>query len=65
MQLKKVKTAVIGCGMISDIYLSNLKKFEVIDLVGCSDLVSEKSQKQAEKYGIPKWDIIRIPYRYN
>ena len=52
MQLKKVKTAVIGCGMISDIYLSNLKKFEVIDLVGCSDLVSEKSQKQAEKYGI-------------
>ena len=40
MQLKKVKTAVIGCGMISDIYLSNLKKFEVIDLVGCSDLVS-------------------------
>lgn len=53
MQYKPVKTAVIGSGMISDIYLSNLKKrFSIIDLVGCSDIVSEKSKAQAEKYGI-------------
>lgn len=53
MQFKKVKTAIIGSGMISDIYMENLKnRFSIIDLVGCSDLVSEKSKKQAEKYGI-------------
>lgn len=53
MKFSPVKTAVIGCGMISDIYLENLKnKFNIIDLVGCSDIVPEKSKKQAEKYGI-------------
>ena len=53
MQYKSVKTAIIGSGMISDIYMENLKeRFSIIDLVGCSDIVSEKSKKQAEKYGI-------------
>ena len=53
MQYKSVKTAVIGCGMISDVYMQNLKeKFSIIDFVGCSDIVSEKSKKQAEKYGV-------------
>lgn len=53
MQYKPVKTAVIGCGMISDIYMENLKnRFSIIDLVGCSDIVSEKSKAQAKKYGI-------------
>ncbi len=53
MQYKPVKVAVIGCGMISDIYLENLKnKFSIIDLVGCSDIVSVKAEKQAQKYSI-------------
>ena len=53
MEFKKVKTAVIGAGMISDIYLENLKnRFSIIDLVGISDIVSEKSKTQAEKYNI-------------
>lgn len=52
---KPVKTAVIGCGMISDTYLTNLKNtFSIIDLVGCADMVDEKATKQAEKYGIKK-----------
>lgn len=55
MKFKPVKTAVIGAGMISDIYLQNLKDtFSIIDLVGCSDLVESKAQAQAEKYGIKK-----------
>lgn len=55
MQFKPVKTAVIGCGMISDTYLHNLKNtFSIIDLVGCSDIVDYKAQAQAEKYGIRK-----------
>lgn len=55
MKFKPVKTAVIGSGMISDIYLTNLKNmFSIIDLVGCSDIVDEKAQAQADKYNIKK-----------
>ncbi len=55
MKIKPVKTAVIGCGMISDIYLQNLKDtFSIIDLVGCSDIVDSKAKEQAEKYNIKK-----------
>ncbi|MDD3336473.1 MAG: Gfo/Idh/MocA family oxidoreductase [Eubacteriales bacterium] len=51
MRFQPVKTAVIGCGMISDIYLHNLKEtFSIIDLVGCADQVEEKARRQAEKY---------------
>lgn len=55
MKYKPVKTAVIGCGMISDIYLENLKnKFYITELVGCSDIIEEKAVRQAKKYGIRK-----------
>ena len=58
MNYRPVKTAVIGCGMISDIYLDNLKnRFYIIDLVGCADMVDEKAHKQAEKYGIKKMTV--------
>lgn len=51
--LKPIKTAVIGCGAISDIYLQNLCQFfKIIDVVGCSDLIPERSAQKAEKYGI-------------
>ena len=55
MQYKPVKTAVIGCGMISDRYFENLKnRFSIINLVGCSDLSDELADKQSAKYGIRK-----------
>jgi predicted dehydrogenase len=53
MGIQKVRTAVVGCGMISDIYLENLtQKFSIFDTVGCCDLIPELAQKKAEKYGI-------------
>lgn len=53
MNFKRVKAAVIGCGMISDKYFENItKRFSILDIVGCSDLVSDKSAAAAEKYGI-------------
>lgn len=52
-QHKKVKAAVIGCGTISNIYMENLRsKFSIIDLVGCSDLIPERSAARAEKFAI-------------
>ncbi len=61
MKYKKIKTAVIGCGMISDIYLKNLKeKFSVIDLDSCADLVEEKAREKSEKYGIRMRSVEQI-----
>lgn len=58
MDIPKIRTAVIGCGAISDIYLSNLKdRFEIIDLVACSDRNAWKRDQKAEMYGIRSMDI--------
>ena len=52
--MEKVKTAVIGCGMISNIYLKNfLHLFSVIDLVGICDNYAPNAQEKAERFGVP------------
>ncbi|MDW7657799.1 MAG: Gfo/Idh/MocA family oxidoreductase [Bacillota bacterium] len=49
----RMKTALIGCGMISDIYLENsCRNFNILDIVGCSDIRPERSTAKAEKFGI-------------
>lgn len=51
--MKTIRTAVVGCGAISDIYLKNLKsKFSIIDLVGCCDLDIARRDAAASKYDI-------------
>jgi len=52
MEFRKIKTAVIGCGNIANTYLTNLTNLDIIDLVGCSDLIPERSAAKAEKYEI-------------
>ncbi|GHU87593.1 dehydrogenase [Spirochaetia bacterium] len=64
-QKKQVKTAVIGCGTISHIYMENIKnKFRILELVGCSDLIPTRSKKRAEEFGIRQMtneDILKDP----
>ena len=52
--MEKIRVAVIGCGSISDIYMSNITagKFQILELVACSDLFPVAAQAKAEKYGI-------------
>lgn len=52
MSFQKCRVALIGSGMISGVYLENLKSFDAIELVGCSDIVSERAKKRAEEFGI-------------
>lgn len=53
MAYKPVKVALIGSGNISYTYLNTLTQgFNIIDLVGCSDLIPEKSKARAELFGI-------------
>ena len=51
--MEKIRVAVIGCGSISDIYMSNIQsgKFQVLELVACSDLYPAAMEAKAEKYG--------------
>ncbi|MEM7798470.1 MAG: Gfo/Idh/MocA family oxidoreductase [Chloroflexota bacterium] len=51
-QTLPAKVGVIGCGNISDIYLTNAQWLDAIEVVGVTDLRQEMAQKQAEKYGI-------------
>jgi predicted dehydrogenase len=53
MAIQPVKTAVVGCGMISDAYLSTMiNKFNILDVVGCSNRNMEKAYAKAKQYGI-------------
>jgi len=52
-ELQTKKTAIIGCGAISGIYLKNLgKTFKITNLVGCSDIIPERAKKRAEEHNI-------------
>lgn len=53
MRPEKVKVAVIGCGTISEIYLTNMTQtFSILEVVGCSDRIPERSARRAEQFGI-------------
>jgi predicted dehydrogenase len=61
MKIQPVKTAVVGCGMISDAYLNTMiNKFKILDVVGCCDRNLEKAQAMAQKYGITALTIEEI-----
>lgn len=54
MAKKKKKTmgvGIIGCGMISGAYLSAAKKFPVIDVIGCADILMDRARAKAEEFG--------------
>jgi predicted dehydrogenase len=56
--MNKIGVGIIGCGVISDIYLENLStKMSHVTLVGCADLVDEKATIQSEKYNIKKMTV--------
>ncbi len=50
-----LKTAVIGCGMISDIYIRNLSQhFDATEVVAISNRNPEKAKQKAGDFGIGK-----------
>ncbi len=61
MQIKPVKTAIVGCGVISTAYLDTMtQKFNILDVIACCDLDEAKAQATAEKYGIQGLTIEEI-----
>ena len=45
--------AVVGCGNISDQYLTNLVRFPDVKVVACVDIDLSRASAQAAKYGAP------------
>ena len=53
--MEKVRVAVVGCGMISPVYLRNMKElFSILDVVAVSNRTRGKAEEAARKFGIPK-----------
>ena len=52
--MKKLRVGVIGIGDISNVYLNNLKKYDVVEVVACASRGLEKAQRKAAEHGIPK-----------
>jgi len=53
MKIQPVKTAIVGCGVISEAYLNTMtQKFNILEIVGCCDLDEAKAKARAQQYGI-------------
>ena len=52
--MQRVKTAIIGCGSISNIYMESFTngKFSIIELIACSDLDEARMRESAERFDI-------------
>ncbi|MDO7905207.1 Gfo/Idh/MocA family oxidoreductase [Paenibacillus sp. JX-17] len=50
--MQKMKAGIIGCGNISAVYLNNLRKSPVIEVVALADMLAERAQARAEEFGI-------------
>jgi predicted dehydrogenase len=48
------KIGIIGCGVISGIYIENAKKLDAIECVAVADVNPEAAQFRADQYGVPK-----------
>jgi predicted dehydrogenase len=51
--VQPVKTAIVGCGVISDAYLNTMiNKFKILEVVACCDRNAQKAKGKAQKYGL-------------
>ncbi len=52
--MKQFNVGVIGIGDISDVYLNNLKKYDIVKLTACAGRDITKAKKKASQHEIPK-----------
>jgi predicted dehydrogenase len=51
---RKVKVGVVGCGKISDAYFTGMKRYDLLEVVACSDLDLSRAHTKAREHGIPR-----------
>jgi predicted dehydrogenase len=53
--MDKTRVGIVGCGNISDIYISNLaNRFANVEVAALADIIPERAAAQGAKHGIPK-----------
>lgn len=52
--MKKLQIGIVGLGDISDVYINNLKRFDVINILACASRGLEKAKAKAETHGIKR-----------
>ena len=53
-QISKTNVGIVGCGVISSIYLEAPAKFPHLQVVACADIDLDRARAQAQRYGVPK-----------
>jgi len=53
--IEPVRVGIVGCGNISDVYLTNCTtRFAALEVVAVADLDIARAKAQADRYGVPK-----------
>jgi predicted dehydrogenase len=55
MTSKKVRIGIVGCGNISPAYFTAAKKFSILEIAGCTDLIAERSAAKSKEFGVPAY----------
>ncbi len=55
--LEKVKVGIIGCGNISGAYFSAAQRFDILDVVACTDINEEAAKAKGEEFNIPVMSV--------
>ncbi|MGO8672121.1 MAG: Gfo/Idh/MocA family protein [Capsulimonadaceae bacterium] len=52
--MEPMRVGVVGCGVISDIYLASPARFRALKIVACADLDPSRAHDRAQKYNVPR-----------
>jgi len=52
--MSKIKVGIVGCGNISDIYLTNCRTYDALEVIRLADIDKERAAAKAAQYGVPK-----------
>ena len=58
--MEKTRVGVIGCGNISDIYLTNLPRFAALSVAACADLDPARAAAKAAQYGVAALSVAAL-----
>ena len=50
--MKDLGVGIVGCGVISTIYMQNLASFRGVRLAACADILEAPARTQADKFGV-------------
>src|SRR4030088_3550685 len=55
--MEELGVGIVGCGVISTIYMQNLTAFHGVKLFACADLLGDVARAKADKFGIKALSI--------